>query len=280
MSKLVLQFGNTRMEAEGEEHLVTREREAFLEWLDKITRKTETPAVSGKAAPAAEKPKAEIRKAVNADALCRLRRVHSGHIYPLLLKQRKEEGRLDEIIAPFDEIDVPLTCGGTVTVVCGHVTPTSARFVFKDCWDVCEMNDEATNKTGYFKSKGRKHVLEEIYPLIAPEWREIIVPRAMVEIIEGERVEYADPVWLPSATDVFGKPEDAWWKDEGDDFQLPIFQRERDRVKECGDQGTYLWWLRSVHATYSPDFCHVFTGGCAFSSYAYRSNGFAPGFDV
>lgn len=278
MSKLLLQFGNTKMEVEGPDHLVTQEREAFREWLDKMTRRTE--AKEETTAAEVNKPKVEIREVVSADSLCRMRQVHSGHTYPLLLKQRKEEGRLHEILNEGTEIDIPLTCNGTVTVVCGHVTPTSARFVFKDCWDVCEMNDEPTNKTGYYKSKGRRHVLEDIYPLIAPEWKEIIVPRAMVEIIDGERVKYADPMWLPSATDVFGKPDDAWWKDEGDDLQLPIFQRERNRVKECGDSGTYPWWLRSVYAGSSPTFCFVATDGSAGTAYADYSYGFAPGFDI
>lgn len=278
MSKLLLQFGNTRMEVEGADDLVTREREAFRAWLDELTRRTE----DKKDAPAAEadKPKAEIRETLSTDSLCRMRQVHSGHIYPLLLKRRKEEGRLHEILSEETEIDVPLTCNGTVTVVCGHVEPAFARFVFKDCWDVCEMNDEPTNKTGYYKSKGRRHVLEEIYPLIAPEWREIIVPRAMVETIDGKQVKYADPMWLPSATDVFGTPENAWWKDEGNDFQLPIFRRERDRVKECGDNGTYPWWLRSVHAGNSSTFCYVSTGGSAGYYGAPYSYGFAPGFDI
>ena len=122
--------------------------------------------------------------------------------------------------------------------------------------------------------------MEDILPNIAPEWREIIVPRTIVEIIDGERVEYNDPMWMPSATDVFGTPEWAWWKDEGDDFQLPIFKKERDRVKECGDNGTYLWWLRSVLATYTSYFCFVTTDGGADYSRAYRSYGFAPGFDI
>lgn len=276
MSKLLLQFDNTRMEVEGADELVTREREAFRAWLDELTHQTE----EKKEAPAADKPKVEIKSVLSTDSLCRMRQVHSGHIYPLLLTRRKEEGRLHEILSEGTEIDIPLTCNGTVTVVCGHVEPAFARFVFKDCWDVCEMNDEPTNKTGYYKSKGRRHVLEEIYPLIAPEWREIIVPRAMTETIDGEQVKYADPLWLPSATDVFGTPENAWWKDEGNDFQLPIFQRERDRVKECGDNGTYLWWLRSVIADNSYHFCCVGTDGSAYYLSASYSFGFAPGFDI
>lgn len=216
----------------------------------------------------------------NANGLCRLRRVRGGYISPDLMKQHRDEGRLDEIISPFDEIDIPLDTGGTVTVVCGYSDPNTARFVLKDCWDEAVMNDEPTNKTGYFKSKGRAHVLVDILPHIAQEWRALFKPRQMVEEISGERVEYADLMWLPSATDVFGPSEDGYWKDLDDSFQLPIFRRERDRVKECGGEGTYPYWLRSVSAAYTHHFRVVYTSGYSSNYTALISLGFAPGFDI
>lgn len=142
------------------------------------------------------------------------------------------------------------------------------------------MNVEPTNKTGYFKSKGRAHVLVDILPHIAQEWRELFKPRQMVEEINGERVEYADLMWLPSATDMFGPSEDGYWKDLDDSFQLPIFKKERDRVKERGDNGTYPYWLRSVHATGTTYFRVVDAGGSGYYYFAYYSRGFAPGFDI
>lgn len=192
----------------------------------------------------------------------------------------KKEGKLDKFISPFDEIDIPLDTGGYVTVVCAYSNPNTARFVFKDCWDESAMNDEATNKGGYYKSKGRAHVLVDILPHIAQEWRAIFKPRKMAEEIDGERIEYADLMWLLSATDVFGPSEEGYWKDIDDGFQLPIFKRERDRVKECGSEGTYPYWLRSVYATNSGNFCYVNTGGSAGNSGALWSYGFAPGFDI
>ena len=192
----------------------------------------------------------------------------------------KKEGKLDKFISPFDEIDIPLDTGGYATVVCAYSNPNTARFVFKDCWDEGVMNDEATNKGGYYKSKGRAHVLVDILPHIAQEWRAIFKPRKMVEEIDGERIEYADLMWLLSATDVFGPSPEGYWKDIDDSFQLPIFRRERDRVKECGDEGTYPWWLRSVYAAGSYYFCRVNTDGSAGGGYARWSRGFAPGFDI
>ncbi len=297
MSELTLRFGEARLHVEGDADLVARERAAFLEHLGRLDRQSEkagellaalfktgrTPErteaeepVNGKVEP--EGPAEE--KSTKQDDLCRLWSIHGGYVGLSMLKRAKAEGTLDHLLAQRDEIEVPLDTGGTVTVVCCYVTPTTARFVFKDCWDEGVMNDEATNKTGYFKSKGRQHVVEDIYPHIAAEWRGIIVPRTFVETIEGERVEYSDPLWLPSATDVFGTPDGAWWKDGDDDFQLPVFARERDRVKECGDKGTYPWWLRSVSASLTDAFCLVDTDGSAANSSATWSHGFAPGFDI
>lgn len=212
--------------------------------------------------------------------LCRFRMVESGGISPDDLKTAVEEGNVDEVISPYDEIDIPLDTGGTVTVVCAYSSPNTARFAFKDCWDEAAMNDEATNKGGYYKSKGRAHVLVDILPHIAQEWRAIFKPRKMVEEIDGERIEYADLMWLLSATDVFGPSEEGYWKDLDNSFQLPIFKSERDRVKECGSEGTYPYWLRSVDATNGNSFCVVSTDGGANAGYANWSNGFAPGFDI
>lgn len=253
--------------------------------LDK-TGRTETPLIvnahPGTTAEVGSERSAEQEEKREAHdvQLCRFRMVESGDISPDDLKTAVEEGNVDEVVSPFDEIDIPLDTGGTVTVVCAYSSPTTARFVFKDCWDEAAMNDEAANNGGYYKSKGRAHVLVDILPHIAQEWRAIFKPRQMVEEIDGERIEYADLMWLLSATDVFGPSEEGYWKDLDDSFQLPIFKRERDRVKECGSEGTYPYWLRSVGATDSNLFGLVYADGSYSNYYALYSNGFAPGFDI
>lgn len=209
-----------------------------------------------------------------------MRKALHTYISPAELKKAIEEGRGPVVIAPFDEIDIVMDTGDQITAVCGYVDNKMARFVFKDCLDNAVMNEKLDNKTGYCKSFGRKHVLEGIYPHLPPEWKSIITPRKITEIVNGEKVEYADPLWLPSATDVFGQPEDGYWEDIDGSFQLEIFKRERDRVKECMGNETCLWWLRSVIATDTAYFCHVNTSGSAGSSDAYYSLGFAPGFDI
>lgn len=194
------------------------------------------------------------------------------------MRARINAGAVAEVVRPGDEIEIPLENGETVIAVCaGYVSDYRARFVLKDALDDHRMNDRPTNYGGYLKSEGRRHVLEDILPLF-PAWlRDAMKPRHMVEIIDGETHEYADTLWLPSATDVFGPRP--WWNEEPDSEQLEIFKTERGRVKER-DGETVFWWLRSPRASYSTPFVLVDTDGTVGYSNAGDSLAFAPGFDL
>lgn len=289
MAHLKIKSGAIEMTANGGAEFIAQEREAFMGFLGQRMGDFALAAQKRREKMEAEKAGATDEKGtefllsgaeMEAPIPYNMRAVRPRRITPDFLKRAIGLGKLDAYLQPFDEIDIPVDTGGKVTVQVGYVAPCTARFVFKDCWDEAVMNEEATNKTGYYKSKGRKHVLEDIWPHISPEWQAIIKPRTIVEVINGERVEYADPLWLPSATDVFGPSEDGYWKDEGENFQLPIFKRERDRVKELDGQGTYPQWLRSVYASRTTNFLIVNTDGSLHNYYAYLSLGFAPGFDI
>ena len=196
------------------------------------------------------------------------------------LKKAISSGNGLELIRPGDKFAIELKNGEHVNAVCGgYVNEKRARFVLEDCLaDKWRMNDTPTNKGGYLKSEGRRHVLEDILPLFPDELAEAFEPRFMSEEIDGERHEYADTLWIPSATDVFGAGD--WWNEEPDSVQLEIFKRERDRVKERVGDGTWYWWLRSPAASYSSNFVRVYTGGTVSNNGAHCSLGFAPGFDL
>lgn len=273
MAQVKIKVGAIEFTVNGGAELIAQERGAFVDYLKHKMGENILAARQ-------RREERERQRSAGPDGPDNARATVQRHITPDILKAAIREGELDRIVRPFDEIDIPLDTGGTVTAVCGYSDSCAARFVFKDCWDEAVMNDEATNKGGYFKSKGRAHVLTDILPHIAQEWRAIFKPRQLAETINGERMEYADLMWLPSATDVFGPSEEGYWKDIDDSFQLEIFKRERDRVKECGDNGTYPYWLRSVSATNATHFRLVYTDGSGSGSYAYYSLGFAPGFDI
>lgn len=195
------------------------------------------------------------------------------------IKKTISSGNGIEFIRPFDKLAIELKNGERVNAVCaGYVNETRARFVLEDCLEEkWRMNKAATNKGGYLHSEGRRHVLEDILPLFPDELVEAFEPRNMSETLDGELREYADTLWIPSATDIFGAGD--WWNEEPDSFQLDIFKRERDRVKQVAGE-TWFWWLRSPYASNSTGFVSVGTDGTVFYYYAYRSRGFAPGFDL
>lgn len=195
------------------------------------------------------------------------------------LKKAISSGNGLEVIRPRDKFAIGLKNGERVNAVCaGYVNEKRARFVLEDCLaEKWRMNDTPTNKGGYLKSEGRRHVLKDILPLFPDELAEAFEPRPMSETIDGELHEYADTLWIPSATDVFGAGD--WWNEEPDSFQLEIFKRERDRVKEAAGE-TWCWWLRSPYASDSYFFVIVYTDGTVDVSGAYYSLGFAPGFDL
>lgn len=196
------------------------------------------------------------------------------------LKEAISSGNGLEVIRPFDKLAIELKNGERVNAVCGgYINEKCVRFVLEDCLaERWRMNDTSTNKGGYLKSEGRRHVLEDILPLFPDELAEAFAPRFMSEEIDGERHEYADTLWLPSATDVFGAGER--WNEEPDSVQLEIFKRERDRVKEHIGDGTWFWWLRSPGASISTRFVYVCTDGTVSNGFAIYSYGFAPGFDL
>lgn len=106
------------------------------------------------------------------------------------------------------------------------------------------MNKTWTNRGGYRASEGRRHLLEDVLPLLPADLRAVIRPRKITEITEGKTLVYEDPLWLPSETDVFGRGHESLQNgvaDGPDDFQLPIFLTERDRVKQREGFGTTPW---------------------------------------
>jgi len=236
-----------------------------------------------------------------------MRMMTEKHITLDLIKKAIHQRNLPLIIQPYTEIDVPTDMGKAITVVCAYVWPDSARFVSKDALCEIKMNQASVfNKVNYLESEGRLHLLEAIYPHISQEWRALIKPRKITEIIDDQTVKYADPLWIPSATDVFGPPTGTLYLEEADSFGLPIFKKARDRVKECKVkvreytgfkynekthiyertykedeyEGTFDWYLRTVDVTNPDHFCVVMDSGWESAELACCSLGLVSGFDI
>lgn len=273
MSRLKIKCGSLEWEASGTETFLTQERQVAMGLIGAQPVPVLGPVAGADGSPVLYR---RVGAAVNLSELKRLFATGDG----------------PQVIDLHDELEIKLTNSYTAAVEFAGFDPAGhGYFVFKDCIGKRKMNTEAvTNKGGYYKSLGREYVLNDLYALLPPELKELIVPRKITERINGEAVTYADPLWVPSATDVFGPrtPDRRWWPEEPDCFQLPVFQRERNRVKEFApfvadvepDYGTCNWWTRSPYATYAANFCYVYADGNANSNHAGNSYGFAPGFCI
>ena len=120
---------------------------------------------------------------------------------------------------------------------------------------------------------------ETIIHMLPDELREMIVPRRIVQAMDGERLESEDKLWLPSFTEMFGKEgAEDWAPADTDETQLELFSTERSRVKERPGNGTWWYWLRSPRGSYSARFCCVYSYGDATYGNASDACGVAFGF--
>ena len=158
----------------------------------------------------------------------------------------------------------------------------AAAVVCYDCLpEQWAMNKEWTNKGGYNPSEMRRHLREDILPLLPDELRAVIVPRAIKQKINGKIVEGGTPdeIWLPSVTEMFG---DDLTNDprtgDYEDVHFNLYSTEKSRVKECGDNGTWFYWLRSPYTGYTNFFWCVYGNGSVTGSIANGAYGVAFGF--
>lgn len=141
------------------------------------------------------------------------------------------------------------------------------------------MNKRMTNKGGWRDCEMRMWLNETIFHMLPDELQEIIVPRHIVQTVDGEALESEDKLWLPSFTEMFGKENaEDWAPADTDETQLELFATERSRVKEVPGRGTWWYWLRSPYASTSAYFCLVYSSGNANNDGASYANGVAFGF--
>ena len=158
----------------------------------------------------------------------------------------------------------------------------AAAVVCYDCLpEQWVMNKEWTNKGGYNPSEMRRHLREDVLPLLPDELRAVIVPRTIKQIINGKIVEgdTHDEIWIPSVTEMFG---DDLTNDprtgDYEDVHFNLYSTEKSRVKECGDNGTWFYWLRSPYTGGTSYFWIVGSGGGVNASYYYANGSYGVAF--
>lgn len=196
------------------------------------------------------------------------------------IKKAQADGKLQELLQVGDELDIMLKTGEALTAQAAGTTENGLRFVLKDCMkDVRSMNKRTINKGGWRDCEMRLWLNETIFHMLPDELQEIIVPRRIVQTVDGEALESEDKLWLPSLTEMLGKENAGDWAPaDTDETQLELFATERSRVKEVPGNGTWWYWLRSPRGSNSAGFCSVHSGGGADYGYASGASGVAFGF--
>lgn len=193
------------------------------------------------------------------------------------IKAAVENGTVRDLLHSRDQIPVTLKTGEEVIFDVAYDETGKLFFVMHDCMDEEHvMNERWTNAGGWPACDMRRYLNNTVFDLLPDDLQEVISVTTIKQVIDGETVTCEDKLFLLSRTQVFGKGR--WTEKEPDDTQLDIFLTERDRVKLCGDHGTWFWWLRSAyHTSY---FNYVSTSG-DYSGYgAYDSYGVALGFCI
>lgn len=157
------------------------------------------------------------------------------------IKKAQADGKLQELLQVGDELDITLKTGEELTVQAVGTTERGLIFLLKDCMkDERGMNKHMTSKGGWRDSEMRLWLNGTIIHMLPDELREMIVPRRIVQTMDGERLESEDKLWLPSFTEMFGKERaEDWAPADTDETQLELFSTERSRVKERPGNGVH-----------------------------------------
>lgn len=193
------------------------------------------------------------------------------------IKAAVENGTVRELLHSRDQIPVTLKNGEEIIFDVAYDETGKLFFVMHDCMDTEHvMNERWTNAGGWPACDMRRYLNTTVFDLLPDDLQEVISLTTIKQVIEGETVTCEDKLFLLSRTQVFGKGR--WTEKEPDDTQLDIFLTERDRVKLCGDHGTWFWWLRSAYANHA--FHNVGTSGYYTTDNANNSCGVALGFCI
>ena len=167
------------------------------------------------------------------------------------IKKAQADGKLQELLQVGDELDITLKTGEELTVQVVGTTERGLIFLLKDCMkDEHGMNKRMTSKGGWRDSEMRLWLNETIIHMLPDELREMIVPRRIVQTMDGERLESEDKLWLPPFTEMFGKEgAEDWAPADTDETQLELFSTERSRVKERPGNGDGTGFALRMAAT-------------------------------
>lgn len=151
------------------------------------------------------------------------------------------------------------------------------------------MNTSNTNSGGWNNSYMRKTICPAFLAALPKAWQNIIAACTKYSDNTGGGSNTAsyvtatsDKIWLLSEMEVQGTRSYANSAEANYQKQYDYYRNGNSKVKyqHTATTSACNWWLRSVYASTTYSFCHVYTDGSANRNGAYFARGFAPGFKV
>ena len=151
------------------------------------------------------------------------------------------------------------------------------------------MNNSTSNVGGWEQSRMRNNLIPQFKSCLENELVNVLKTVNKYSDNTGGNSNTAsyvtattDTIFLLAEYEVFGTRSDANSAEQNYQAQYQYYKNGNSKVKyrHSSAGSTAAWWLRSVDASNSRNFCFVNTSGGADDSYANHSFGFAPAFVV
>lgn len=181
-----------------------------------------------------------------------------------------------------DSIECKLKDGRKVIIDVADINPfgeDEVVFCFRDAYWEHSMNDRNTNRGGFCQSGMRAFLDGEVFGQLPDDLQEVIVPRRIVQDINGSTFECESLLWLPSINEVYGDKYNQYRTDVGD-VQFEIFKSAKYRIKFDEAEDTRWWFLRSPRAANSTGFWLVNNGGNMYHGIAGNTYAVVPCFSI
>lgn len=257
MDKLKIKARGISMEVTGKDDFIQREREAFLEYVEKH----EGIQIGATTIPAERlRPSSEhmnCKCSCDIDYIRTVKRHHKMNWLELAEKIKK--GTI--LIDVGTTVSCELTDSTQVEFVVTDVTDEYVRFETRNfIGGEVEWNGQHINNGGYPDSYVRRYIDSVIWNLLPADLQAVIsdVDREWKDR-DGNCGVYTTKLFLPAASEIFN--DDVCRGDNGLYEQLDYYKDARNRVRVDEDGNIRVYWLASIKSDSSTYACTVCANG-------------------
>ena len=263
MERLEIKIGDMHMSVCGNEQLIERERDMFLDFVDESNRTTGYVCNNQMS-----NYEYELQPCDTNTSNCFLKSPCCMLVKPMTVEYRSWHDIAAAIKdGMFTNIGTIIACKLTDGTTCKFViTDTTNEYVRFETLDfigdgVAYLNQTSILEKSYSQSSLRNYIDTEILNLLPMDLQDVISTTTRNELLkDGRKSTYATKLFIPTASEVFG--ETHVFGDDGLYEQLDYYKSYKHRIKE-DKSGLRAWWLASISKRESHSICYVKHDGYA-----------------